>query len=281
MISALVMKNQLARIVIDEAHLVLLHADFRPIMNLLQWIASIPVQILLMTATLPPSLEEPLFTAVGVTSAVVIRAPTPRPNISVRVVRAQSQIDDTVRDEYLRAISSSRTNRVLIFCLTVRDVDRYASLFHIPGCHSQLEYEELNGILDRFRNDDRHRALATTSILGVGLNVPSVTHTIHVGFPRNVLSFVQEAGRAGRSHGSQPAFSTVILPPVIRTPLFPARDLFGIKIMHTSLLDNTTCRRLAFQTFLDGRADPCAVLPGNVHLCDVCEIQSMTVPEGE
>lgn len=69
-------------------------------MKLLQWVASIPVQILLMTVTLPPSLEETLFQAVGITSIIIVRALTPHPNISFRVVCAPSNIDLTVKDEY-------------------------------------------------------------------------------------------------------------------------------------------------------------------------------------
>ncbi|EKM74312.1 hypothetical protein AGABI1DRAFT_26805, partial [Agaricus bisporus var. burnettii JB137-S8] len=53
-------------------------------------------------------------------------------------------------------------------------------------------------VLRSFRDEPSVRALATTSILGVGLDIPSVTHTIHVGFPRDVISYIQEAGRAGR-----------------------------------------------------------------------------------
>lgn len=265
---------------IDEAHLTPLHSDFRPVMSLLQWIASIPVQILLMTATLPPSLEEPLFQVVGLTSVTVIRALTPCPNISFRVVRAPFDIEATVQDQFSQAMSSSKTSRLLIFCLTVREVQCYADLLDVPACHSYLGYEQLNNILDEFRNNDRVRALATTSILGVGLNVPSVTHTIHVEFPRNVLSFIQEAGRAGRRHGNQSAFSTIIPPSSIHLPSFPMQDHFGVKVLHMSLIDDTVCRRIALQSFLDGQAEPCALLSGNVYLCDVCEIQSRNLLEG-
>ncbi|KAF9440875.1 P-loop containing nucleoside triphosphate hydrolase protein [Macrolepiota fuliginosa MF-IS2] len=178
-------------------------------------------------------------------------------------------------------MSYSTDNRVIIFCLTVREAEQYSTMFNIPACHSRLELSELKSIIDRFRSHPDTRALATTSILGVGLNIPSVTHTIHVNFPRDVLAYTQEAGRAGRALGNPPAFSTVILPPKIPIPDFPDNDFFGKYILYTSLIDNTKCRRLAMQTFLDGVSEPCTMLPGYTHLCDVCEKQSHDLPQRE
>ncbi|KAF7771871.1 hypothetical protein Agabi119p4_6182 [Agaricus bisporus var. burnettii] len=205
-VTMLVQKRMLARILIDEAHLILTHADFRPVMSLLQWLATIPVPILVMTATLPPSLEKPLLAKIGITTAYVVRATTPRANISFRVVRAESKLDDAVVREYRKAMAYSDKNRVLVFCLSVREAIHYGKLLGIPSCYSSLGFDELNELLGRFRDDANVRALATTSILGVGLDIPAVTHTIHVRFPRDVISYVQEAGRAGRGYGHPPRF---------------------------------------------------------------------------
>ncbi len=71
-IKALIKNRRIARIVIDEVHLILIHADFQPVMKLLQWLASLPVPIVVMTATLPPSLEVPMLKAIGITSAITI-----------------------------------------------------------------------------------------------------------------------------------------------------------------------------------------------------------------
>lgn len=274
-IKVLLRNNRLARIVIDEAHLILTHADFRPVMKLLQWLATISVPLILMTATLPPSLEQPLFAAVGMTSVVTVRAPTPRANISLCVVRAQSKIELAVDNVFHDTISHSNQNRVLIFCLTVREAEYYGQRFNIPACHSGLSFEELGSVLDRFRNDHNTRTIASTSILGVGLNIPTITHVIHVNFPRDVIAFIQESGRAGRAPGNPPAFSIVILPTNMRVPSISSKDTFGQQILRHSLTDDSTCRRIAVQTFLDGQADSCAMLPGTTHFCDVCERQSM------
>lgn len=280
-VKVLVRSNRLARVVIDEAHLILTHADFRPVMALLEWLASISVPILLMTATLPPSLEQPLFMKVGITSAVTVRASTPRANISFRVIRAQSKLEFAVDQVFNEAMSYSDQGRVLLFCLTVREAEYYAHKFNIPVCHSGIQFEELSSTLDRFRNDTNIRAIASTSILGVGLNIPTITHVIHINFPRDVIAFIQESGRAGRAPGNPPAFSIVILPTDVRLPSFPSEDSFGQHVLHNSLTDNSKCRRIDIQTFLDGHADSCAMLPGTTHFCDVCETQSLIPPSSE
>lgn len=264
----------LGGILIDEVHLVATHASFRPVMDLLEWLAGHPVQIVLMTATLPPLLEKPLLERIGITSAVVVRTTTARPNISFRVVRAQVPLDDAVDQTYRSILQASPSNRVLLFCLTVREAEKYAQRFGIPSCHSSIDTPELYGTLQRFRMDLSIRGLATTSILGVGLDVSTVTHTIHVGFPRDAIAFTQEAGRAGRGVSTTPAYAVVILPPTIAVPDYPSPDFFGVQVLYETLISDAVCRRVPLQIFLDGKADSCSTLPGMTHFCDVCERQS-------
>lgn len=255
-----------------------MHLSFRPVMELLQWLATSGVQLVVMTATLPPALEQQLFSKIGVTTSLTIRTSTPRANISFKVTRATASLDSAVEDEFKKALGYSPSSRVIVFCLTKQETEMYAKNFGVPFCHSGVGYENLGGILDRFRNDIDSRALITTSILGVGLDVPDVTHVIHVNFPRDVISFVQEAGRAGRNQSASAAFSIVVLPPLIPLPSYPSPDYFGKQVLHESLLNNARCRRLAIQSFLDGVSLPCSMLPGSTQLCDVCKRASETPP---
>ncbi|EKM79049.1 hypothetical protein AGABI1DRAFT_129306 [Agaricus bisporus var. burnettii JB137-S8] len=270
-ISRLIQQDLLARINIDEAHLILTHASFRPVMNLLQWIASSPVQIVLTTATLPPSLESSLLSATGITSSVTLRAMTPRPNVSIHVVRAQTTLEESVEDEFRKGLAYSSQSRVLLFCQTKREVQAYTKSLNVPYCNSDLDSAQISAVLDRFRNDDDCRGLVATSILGVGLDVPNVSHVVHANLPRDVISYIQEAGRAGRASSQARAFSIVVLPPSLSIPTPPQEDLFGNQVIREAFLDGISCRRLAIQTFVDGVAETCAMLPGLTHVCDNCE----------
>jgi superfamily II DNA helicase RecQ len=270
-ISLLINQDLLARINIDEAHLILTHASFRPVMQLLQWIASSPVQIVITTATLPPSLEPLLLSSVGITSSITLRAPTPRNNIAFSVIRAEfERLENVVQTQFTNALKYSNTNRVLLFCLSRREVEEYARQLRVPYCHGGLDAKEIGSILDRFRNDDQCRGLVASSIIGVGLDVPNVSHVLHANLPRDALSFIQEAGRAGRGSPHQPAFSIVMLPPSLPLPTYPSPDLFGAQLIRDSLLNQTLCRRVTIQKFLDGTGETCSMLPTSTHFCDNC-----------
>ncbi|EKM74407.1 hypothetical protein AGABI1DRAFT_133300 [Agaricus bisporus var. burnettii JB137-S8] len=280
-VARLLQEDLLARINIDEAHLVLTHASFRPVMHLLQWVATTPVQIVLTTATLPPSLEGVLLSSLGITSSVTLRATTPRPNISFQVLRTEAPFEEAVQLQFKSALQYSSNNRVILFCLTRREVEQYAKTLGVPYCHAGLEVGELSLILDRFRNDDNFRGLVTSSILGVGLDVPNVSHVLHAGLPRDIISFIQEAGRAERASSDSQAFSLVILPPSLPLPLYPSSDIFGQQILRETLLDQMSCRRLAIQTYLDGTAETCTMLSGSTHICDNCARVSLSPPKLE
>jgi hypothetical protein len=62
-----------ARAVIDEAHFALTHDSFRSIMHTLAWLGSMNCQIILLSATIGPSLVEALFKKFGITQYVVCR----------------------------------------------------------------------------------------------------------------------------------------------------------------------------------------------------------------
>lgn len=53
------------RLIFDEAQLIMAHQAFRPIMGLLQWLGGLPVQIVLQSATVLPTMESTLLSALG------------------------------------------------------------------------------------------------------------------------------------------------------------------------------------------------------------------------
>lgn len=230
------------------------------------------------------------FEAFGITSGIVCRTPTPRPNISFSVKQAARQakvgakqgrcvseeVFQATCDEYKRVIDLPETKKILIFCQTRADVDRFAQVLEIDKTYSGDS--EMEGLLYNFRHGTV-RTIVATCVLGVALDVREVTHVIHAGFPKDTLAFVQEAGRAGRDIGYSRAWSTVVIPADVVYPIFPDPDYFGQAILFKTLLDDELCRRVPIQMFLDGVAVPCAMLEINVHLCDVCERHSRMTPQ--
>lgn len=271
--------GRIARVIVDEAHLIETHRCFRPVMDTLAWLGTKNVQIILETATWPPTLENDLLGHFGIPkeSCYVVRCKTSRSNISFNVVRSDTHdLDAAVKKEYLGAKDYSESNRLLIFCLTKREVQRTARALDIPYCDGSLTQDDMDSVLCKFRVGEERR-LCCSSILGVGLDVPSITHVIHRGYPRDVVSFVQETGRLGRDEGTLKAWSVVVLPPVGVMDVPVGR--FGDRLMRLALDNMEYCRRLLVQMFIDGEADSCILMEKSTHLCDVCEEQSISRPE--
>ena len=74
-------KKQLRRVVVDECHLIFTSSDWRPKLAKLQNLRILACPIVLLTATLPPVLEEVLGHSMLIRAATYIRASTVRPNI--------------------------------------------------------------------------------------------------------------------------------------------------------------------------------------------------------
>ena len=261
--------GRLARIIVDEVHLVLTHAGFRKVMESLTWLGPAGPQIVLQTATLPPGLQDRLLKALGLTSCFVIRAKTCRPNLASHIVHCTTQtLDSVIKDYFYHALAHSEDGRIMIFCRSKSKAEQVADLLQIPYCHSALPKEEQDEILRRLHNG-AVRAVAATSLLGVAVDIPNVTHTIHVDAPYDIISYVQEAGRAGRDSDTM-AWSFIIFPQDGSASIDSKEDLFGRDAMRAIIRDNRICRRLAIHVYLDGVAEPCSMLQGVTHLCDVC-----------
>jgi superfamily II DNA/RNA helicase len=244
-------------------------------MHTLGWLGQQNIQIVLTTATLPPSLEQDLFKAVGITTATVCRSKTNRPNISFNVVRCrQASLDDTLVAEYDNFLKNPKSSQALIFCLGKPDVERVAKRLGVPYCHSGMTEDEVDSLLARFRRGE-FKAIVSTSLLGVALDVPDVTDVFHLDYPRDILSFSQEVGRSGRN--SSVAWSTVIAP-TDSEPHYPYNDKFGARLLREALDNDAICLRLTVQLFLDGQAEPCTMMEGNTHLCHVCRRLTKTRP---
>jgi superfamily II DNA helicase RecQ len=271
-------RGRLARIIIDEIHLVVTHASFRPSMESLTWMGAAGCQVVLQTATLPPVLQERVLKALGLTTCQVVRAKTCRCNISINVVKCPSQsLYTVVKQCFDNALSYSTEGRIMLFCRSKSKAEEIGTLLDIPVCHSAMDREKVDGVLNELYSGTK-RAVASTSLLGVAVDVPQVTHVIHVECPYDIISYAQEAGRAGRD--GSPAWSYILLPQDLpRRREKDKEDLFGIEALQDIWQDDRTCRRLAIQVFLDGAAEPCSMMGGIEHFCDVCMAQSTHMPD--
>ena len=86
----LIAEQKLDRIVVDECHLTVVAAEYRPRIVELTAIQSLRTQFVYLTATLPPSMRAEFEERDYLYYPIVIRAPSNRPNILYMVHRAES-----------------------------------------------------------------------------------------------------------------------------------------------------------------------------------------------
>lgn len=108
---------------------------------------------------------------------------------------------DTLRNE------KEKTKRHIIFCESIGDVSKIYSMFLKEFGHNCKYFEMFHSkTSDKVKEKIRHdmtmdgdiRVLICTNAAGMGVNFVDVHNIIHYNLPRQMDTFVQQMGRAGR-----------------------------------------------------------------------------------
>lgn len=274
LIATLACLGRLARIVVDEAHLLVKHELFRPCMTMLFCLGKHAISIVLMTATCPPPLEKELFQRIGRKVYRVLRRSTDRPEISQHFVQLegdQADFEEEVVKKIVSTVCLSKSNeRALLFCNSRDECDRMAKLLEWKPYHSSVPIEDRSKAMKVWK-DGRTAGLVCTSMLNCCLDYSDVRYLFHLGPPRDVVDYYQAIGRLARGGGD--GTSVVYFNPAfLRKRISDTSDPFGQQVILDVLSDNSLCRRLRPAFFLDGIGVPCTMLP-HAQLCDVCVSQ--------
>ena len=188
--------------VIDEAHCISDWGhDFRPDYRRLSQVISglgqgIPV--LACTATANNRVVADVADQLGVVGHV-IRGPLGRSGLGLHVVDLSAAAQ---RLAWLHQVLPTLQGTGIIYCLTVRDVERVASWLQLHG-HDVLPYTggtEGDDRLDAEAKLQRNevKALVATSALGMGYDKPDLAFVVHFQAPGSPVAYYQQVGRAGR-----------------------------------------------------------------------------------
>lgn len=191
----------IAQVIVDEAHCISEWGhDFRPSYQLIgEWLNSLPKRPIVgaFTATATKYVENDIKKLLGLDTANVYVTGFDRPNLSFSVIRTPKRMDYVVH--YVRQHANENG---IIYCATRKDVDRvYENLtragIKVGHYHGGLS-DEVRREMQNAYADDKLQVMVATNAFGMGIDKSNVRYVLHYQMPRNMESYYQEAGRAGR-----------------------------------------------------------------------------------
>ena len=191
----------IAQVIVDEAHCISEWGhDFRPSYRLIgEWLNSLPKRPIVgaFTATATKYVENDIKKLLALDKANVYVTGFDRPNLSFSVIRTPKRMDYVVH--YVRQHANENG---IIYCATRKDVDRVYENLTRAGIKAGHYHGGLNDEVRReMQNayaDDKLQVMVATNAFGMGIDKSNVRYVLHYQMPRNMESYYQEAGRAGR-----------------------------------------------------------------------------------
>ncbi|MDR1932481.1 MAG: DNA helicase RecQ [Spirochaetales bacterium] len=192
---------KISMIVIDEAHCVSHWGhDFRPgYLTIAAFIRQFPARpvIAAFTATATSSVKEDVALMLDLREPYMLTTGFNRENLYFEVQRPKDK-----RQDLLRCLENRRDKSGIIYCATRKGVEEICAILNQNGFaatryHAGLDDRERQENQDDFIYD-RKQVMVATNAFGMGIDKSNVSFVIHYNMPKNIESYYQEAGRAGR-----------------------------------------------------------------------------------
>jgi len=190
----------ITQIAIDEAHCISEWGhDFRPeyreLKKLRKHLPDVP--IIALTATATERVRKDIVDQLHLRAARCYVASFNRANLTYRVIPKSSPYE-----QVLKLIRNRPNESGIVYCASRKTADSLAAKLKVDGIkakpyHAGLDSAERTKYQELFLRDDV-RVITATIAFGMGINKPNVRFVVHHDLPKNIESYYQETGRAGR-----------------------------------------------------------------------------------
>ncbi|MFC0234739.1 DNA helicase RecQ [Fictibacillus phosphorivorans] len=188
-------------IAVDEAHCISQWGhDFRPSYQRIQrMIGNLPNRpvVLALTATATPRVRQDICWSLDIDENKTVLTGFERENLSFSVIKGQDRLS------YLKDfLKKNEKEAGIIYAATRKTVDQLYETLHKNGInvsryHAGMNDNERMEQQEQFLQDESS-VMVATSAFGMGIDKSNIRYVIHFQLPKNMESYYQEAGRAGR-----------------------------------------------------------------------------------